>query len=203
MHEIIHMIKQWGPAFYGLAFLWTLLEGETFVIFAGVAANKGILRLDGLIAVSWLGSFLGDQIYFFLGRCFGKRLLRRFPRLEPGVAMALVWLERWDSRFILSYRFIYGIRNFASIALGMSAVPWRHFLILNFIAAGLWSVLFAGGGYLCGRTLGGVLANSVTGFMIGTFGLFAAVIAVKVILHRRGAAKSRAVIPPQTDISCV
>ena len=58
------------------------------------------------------------------------------------------WLERYDTGFILSFRFIYGVRNFSSFALGLSAVHWERFLRLNFLAAGLWAATFVAAGYL-------------------------------------------------------
>ena len=65
-----------------------------------------------------LGSYLGDQCYFWLGRQYGVRLLEAVSELAPGVESALSWLERYDVWFILSFRFIYGVRNFSSFALG-------------------------------------------------------------------------------------
>jgi membrane protein DedA with SNARE-associated domain len=64
---------------------WTFLEGETIVIFSGIAAREGMVDLVTLIACAWAGSFLGDQLYFALGRHAGARMLRRYPRWQPGV----------------------------------------------------------------------------------------------------------------------
>jgi len=144
----LHSLLQYGPAVtYVGVFLWTLLEGETVVIFAGYFAHKGVLNIYVLLAVAWIGSFLGDQLYFYLGRRFGQRLLTRFPKWQPGVTRALSLLETYNTAFILSFRFIYGVRNFSSIAIGMSPLRWRRFLILNFISAGLWANSFAWFGY--------------------------------------------------------
>ena len=35
--EVFLLIKEYRDAFYVITFIWTFLEGETFVIFAGVA----------------------------------------------------------------------------------------------------------------------------------------------------------------------
>ncbi len=116
------LIAEYGAYFYLIAFVWTFLEGETVVLFAGFAAAQGLLDPLLLLIAAWLGSFAGDQCYFWLGRHFGVRLLDRFPRWRHGVDAALHWLERYDAGFILSFRFIYGVRNFSSFALGLSAV---------------------------------------------------------------------------------
>ena len=66
-----------------------------------------------------------------LGRApLGPRLLERFPRWQRRVDAALRWLERYDADFILTFRFIYGVRNFSSFAMGLSAVRARRFLVL-------------------------------------------------------------------------
>ena len=42
--ELQSLASEWGHLFYGLTFLWTFFEGETFVIFAGLAARLGEFR---------------------------------------------------------------------------------------------------------------------------------------------------------------
>ncbi len=198
--EILRVIEENQLYAYLGTFLWTFLEGETFVLFAGLAARQGALRLDLLIACAWLGSFMGDQMYFALGRRYGQRLLERFPRLRPGVQQALGWLEGSSTLFILTYRFIYGVRNFSSVALGMSSLPWPRFLFLNFFAAGIWACSFAGTGYLFGEALGAVLAETAHGFLFAMLALFVTVVGVKVLLarrrRRRALAQANEAVPP-------
>ena len=88
--DINQLIADNGAYFYLIAFLWTFLEGETVVLFAGFAAAQGLLDPILLLVAAWLGSFSGDQTYFWVGRQFGPRLLDRFPRWRHGVDVALV-----------------------------------------------------------------------------------------------------------------
>jgi membrane protein DedA with SNARE-associated domain len=164
--EIFDLINRYGDLFYGIVALWTFLEGETIVIFSGIAAREGMVDLVTLISCAWVGSFLGDQLYFMLGRHAGARMLRRYPRWQPGVDKALSLLEKYSTAFILSFRFVYGIRNFSSFAMGMSTLSWRRFAVLNFVAAGIWAVCFAGAGYIAGMAL-----QQVVGDMAGTLSL--------------------------------
>ena len=76
MTEIESFIRNYG---YGALFLGTILEGETFLILAGLMAHMGLMKLPLVILVALLGSFLGDQFYFFLGRRQGAALLDRHP----------------------------------------------------------------------------------------------------------------------------
>jgi membrane protein DedA with SNARE-associated domain len=173
--EIIDLISRYGNFFYGIVAAWTFLEGETIVIFSGIAAREGMVNLTTLVACAWAGSFLGDQMYFALGRHAGAKVLRRYPRWQPGVDKALSLLEKYSTAFILSFRFVYGIRNFSSFAMGMSSLSWRRFAVLNFIAAGIWAICFAGAGYLAGMALQHVVgeaAGTLSLILLGALVLF-------------------------------
>ncbi|HZT87786.1 MAG TPA: DedA family protein [Stellaceae bacterium] len=183
MH-INELIAHHGACFYGIAFLWTFLEGETIILFAGVAAAQGLLNPFLLLGSAWLGSFCGDQCYFWLGRQFGVALLNRFPRFRSGVDTALHWLERYNTGFILSFRFIYGVRNFSSFAMGLSAVHWKRFLALNLLAAALWAAVFVGLGYFLGHALRAMLGDVVRTFSLGMLGVFVLIMLGMWLLHR-------------------
>lgn len=183
--DVNQLIAEHGAWFYPITFLWTFLEGETFVIFAGAAAQQGHLSLTWLIAAAWLGSFAGDQFYFFIGRRFGQRILARFPKHRGSVDIALGFLRRYNTWFILSFRFIYGIRNVSSFAMGTSGLSYGRFLALNFLAAGVWSMTFAGAGYLLGHAFEAVLGDLVKQFGLVMLGVFLFVIALVMGLHKR------------------
>ncbi|MDE1900270.1 MAG: DedA family protein [Alphaproteobacteria bacterium] len=178
MHDIYTLIHRHGDLFYFITFLWTVLEGETFVIFAGLAAQKHMLNIWLLFLAAWAGTFCGDQLFFAAGRMFGARLLHHLPRLEAPVERALGWLERHADIFILTYRFMYGVRNISGIAIGMSHLPWRRFMALNALASFIWAAAFAGFGYLFGDVISHmhhkdeVVQNSVHHVMLSALGLF-------------------------------
>ncbi|MGB7541037.1 MAG: DedA family protein, partial [Burkholderiales bacterium] len=106
--NLADLIQTWG---YGAVFAGALLEGETLLLLGGFAAHRGHLSLPLVIGVAVLGSFIGDQFYFQLGRRGGARLLARFPRLAPGAARVHALLERHHLPIILSLRFLYGLRT--------------------------------------------------------------------------------------------
>jgi membrane protein DedA with SNARE-associated domain len=133
------LIAEHGDWIYAIAFIWAFFEGETFVLFGGLAAAQGVLDPLILFFSVAIGSFCGDQCWFQLGRRFGPVLLRRFERWRSRVVAPLAWLERYDAWFILSFRFIYGIRNISSFAIGLSAVAWRRFSALNLLGSALWA----------------------------------------------------------------
>jgi membrane protein DedA with SNARE-associated domain len=187
LEQLIELIREYGTWFYAIAFAWSFLEGETFVIFAGAIAAKdnAPIHLTWLILTVGLGSFCGDQFYFFIGRRYGKYLLRKFPRWQGRVDKALGMLYKYHVGFILSFRFVYGVRNIASFAMGMSEVPWPRFFALNFIAAAVWAITFAGAGFLLGRTLEHLLGEIARDFGLIMLGLLLAVVTIALTVSKR------------------
>lgn len=194
--DIQQIIVDYGVWFYPITFIWAFLEGETFVIFAGAAASQGLLNIYLLGMAAWFGSFCGDQLYFWIGRRWGVSLLNRFPRWKPGVDTALRLLKKYHVGFILSFRFIYGVRNFSSFAMGMSGLPWPRFFVLNFIAAFLWACVFAGTGYLLGVAFEAVLKDIADDFGYVMLGVFSGVALLLYVLHRKGSIKLEADAAP-------
>ena len=183
--NINQLIADNGPFFYLIVLVWTFLEGETVVLFAGFAAAQGLVNPLLLMVAAWFGSFSGDQCYFWLGRQFGVRLLDRFPRWRHGVDAALAWLERYDTGFILSFRFIYGVRNFSSLALGLSAVRWERFFWLNLAAAWLRAASFVAVGYFLGSAFHKMLGDIARWSGLAMLGVFVAIAGGMYLLHRR------------------
>jgi membrane protein DedA with SNARE-associated domain len=198
MH-INQLIADHGGFFYLIAFGLTFIEGETVVLFAGFAAAQGLIDPMLLFLAAWLGSFSGDQLYFWVGRHFGTPLLDRFPRWRHGVDSALVWLERYDAGFILSFRFIYGVRNVSSFALGLSTVRGGRFLWLNLVAAGLWAASFVAVGFFLGQAFRAVLGDLAHSFRLVMLGVFVAIGVGIWLLHRRQRRRQLRV-PPGADV---
>jgi membrane protein DedA with SNARE-associated domain len=198
VHQIIELTSEYGLYIYALMFLWAFFEGETFVIFSGVAASLGYLDLWAIFFAAWFGSFAGDQLYFWIGRKWGVQLLHKMPRWRMGVDMALDWLRRYNTWFILSFRFIYGVRNFASFAMGLSQLSPVRFAALNFIAASVWAMIFAsvgfGVGHLFGDEIETLLQHAVEIFGLTMLAIFViACFLIGIVIHAR---RRPPVIPP-------
>jgi membrane protein DedA with SNARE-associated domain len=154
--DLAALIQTYG---YPAVFAGTLLEGETVLALAGLAAHRGYLALPSVIAIAALGGFLGDQIYFLIGRRSGARVLARFPRLAPGIARIQRLLERHGAPIVVLVRFLYGLRAVGPIAIGMTGMHWAQFAALNALGAAVWATLFASLGYLVGEALTRVLGD--------------------------------------------
>jgi membrane protein DedA with SNARE-associated domain len=109
--------------------------------------------------VAIFGSFMGDQLWFYLGRRHGSKLLDRYPRYAAPAARARQLLAKYDTPVILSLRFLYGLRTVLPFVIGMSSIPALRFQALNLAGAALWSILGAGTGYLFGNAVEVILGD--------------------------------------------
>ena len=154
--NVATLVQTWG---YPAVFLGTFLEGETVLVAAGFAAQRGYLSLPLVMLIAAVASFLGDQTFFWIGRLYGPRLLARLPRLRPAVERVAALLTRHHTPVILSVRFLYGLRIAGPMAIGMSGVPWRRFLVLNLLGAVAWAMIISAAGYGLGQVLHTLIAD--------------------------------------------
>lgn len=147
------LLKEWGSWAYLIIIGWTFLEGETVVIIAGILASQGWLDVKFVWLSALSGGFAGDQMYYYIGRYYGTPLLERWPTMRSKIDWAFRLLRKYETVFILSFRFIYGVRNISPFVIGISGVPRMRYLVLNLIAAIIWASSFSFGGYYLGYAM--------------------------------------------------
>jgi membrane protein DedA with SNARE-associated domain len=149
--SFLELIRQNGDAIYTLMFAYATSHSLLLGMFAGYVSYSGALNVVTLIIVCWMGSFAGDVLRFWVGRRYGTRWLGSFPRLERAVQTAALLAAKHHIWMILIHRYPHGIRGVAGFAYGVSSLPWSTFLVLNFIAAGIWSAAVVSTGYAFGQ----------------------------------------------------
>lgn len=144
------LIRNYG---YWAILIGTFLEGETILILGGLAAHMGFLELPWVAATALIGSFSGDQLFYYLGRRYGPRIIARRLSWQASAEKVYRHLHRHQNLLILSFRFFYGLRNVTPFAVGSAQISRVRYLILNFIGAVVWSIAFASIGYFSGEAL--------------------------------------------------
>lgn len=140
---------------YGVivVFFGAIIEGETVVVMAGFLSHNGPLNPFAVALAAFLGSMAGDQGFFLIGRRFsGSRILRK-QAARPLFVKVLAHIEKNPNGFILSFRFLYGLRTVGPLAIGVSGVPASRFFLLNMIAAAVWACVMTALGFLLSKTL--------------------------------------------------
>jgi membrane protein DedA with SNARE-associated domain len=154
------MLEQWIDTYgYGAILLGTFLEGETILILGGFAAYQGYLKLPWVILIAFLGTLGGDQLFFYIGRKYGAKILANRPAWQVRADRVRSLLERFQDYLILLFRFLYGMRLITPFVLGLSRVSRLRFLLLNTIGALVWAVAVGAGGYFFGQALEALMGD--------------------------------------------
>lgn len=148
--EIQHLLSVYG---YWLMAFGAIIEGETFLIAGGIAAQQGLFHLEGLVLLAVLGSTLHDSFFFLLGRYGGEAFIRKKPQLYEKATRILDLFEKYGIWLILGLRFAYGLRTVIPTVLGMSHLSFRKFIFYDLIGGFIWSCTFIMGGYFFGSVL--------------------------------------------------
>jgi len=144
--------------YYAVA-IGTFFEGETILVIAGFLAHRGYMDIYCVILAAFAGSFMGDQLYFTIGRYRGRFFLEKRPGMRPGVERFLFLLNRYKTLLMITFRFLYGLRTVAPFAIGLSDISYKKFFFLNMVSALAWAAAFGAGGYLFGHTLEIVISD--------------------------------------------
>jgi membrane protein DedA with SNARE-associated domain len=143
-------IARWG---YWATALGGMVESETVVLLAGLAAHRGLLELPGVIAAAGFGTFGVNQLLFHLGRRHGHALLARFPRLQPRAQGVLAFAHRHRRTLVFLYHFTVGIRAMTPFVLGMSRVRPLRFAAVDVVVTFSWIATLATLGFWLGDAL--------------------------------------------------
>jgi membrane protein DedA with SNARE-associated domain len=160
-----------------------MIPSETALITGGILSADGAMVLWGVIAMASIGSFLGDNLAYWIGRSAQDWTCRWITRGEKG-RRGLAWAQRelneHGGSIIIVARFIPGGRTPTMIACGVLQIPYRQFLAFDAVAAVLWGSINTLIGFIGGKAF----ADNAIGAFAVSFGV-AAVVAGTVEVVRR------------------
>jgi len=132
------------------------VPGETILLLASfLAYSQHELKLPWIIAVGTIAAAIGDNLGFALGYYGGRPLLNRYQsffRIRTStIHRGENLFARYGSVTVFFARFVFGMRIIAGPMAGVLRMPWRSFLVFNFLGAALWVSVISGVGYLFGQ----------------------------------------------------
>ena len=183
-NAIHHLIEQYGLL---AVFLGCVAEGESAAILGGFFAHQQVFVPWHAFLAAALGAFVGDTFFFILGRSFADHPYVVRLRARPGFRRAYRLLNTHPNIFVLSNRYVYGMRLVGGIAAGLSRITVQRFVILNAISSVIWAVLFGTIGYVFGlgaeHIIGQALAHHERLLIALAIGLTVAILAWFVARH--------------------
>jgi undecaprenyl-diphosphatase len=150
------------------------------VIFGGVVAGQGVIRIVPLIGLVWACAVAGDVTSYLIGRRLGREFLIRHGRRLKITRQRLEQVERFFDRYggatILVGRFVGLVRALAPFIAGASRMPFGRFFPFDVVAAGVWSAFFCLLGYVFWQSFDQAVAIAKRG-AVGLGAVLAGVVA--------------------------
>jgi len=161
LHGVAPILDRWGylavAAVIGVESFGVPAPGQTIMVAAAIYAGAGRLNIFAVAAIAFVAAVLVDNVGYWIGVRGGRKLVHRWGKyvfLTPErLARAEGFFARRGSRIVVIARFIDGLRQFNGVIAGITAMPWRTFLIYNTIGAALWVGWWTGIAYALGNHL--------------------------------------------------
>ncbi|MEZ4598614.1 MAG: DedA family protein [Syntrophotaleaceae bacterium] len=151
MEELfIAWLKQYG---YLILFVWSILEGETGLVMAGVLCHTGDMSYPIAVFVALLGGFTGDQVYFYIGRFNKGFIQRRLYKQRRKFALAHLLLKKYGWPIIFVQRYLYGLRTVIPVSIGITRYSSKKFALINIFSALIWATATITPAYLFGEEI--------------------------------------------------
>jgi len=136
------------PFLYLIVFLGMVAEGEAVLFSVAFLTSQGFFNLAYIFPTVFLGAFLGDFVWYWLG-----------SKIKTPSFFLLRWLEKlaqpfdehlinYPSRTFFLSKFIYGIHHGIVLRAGALGVNLKKFAKIDFVSTFIWILLIIGFGYL-------------------------------------------------------
>src|SRR3990167_8946729 len=146
----VHIIA----AYVGL-FLMMVIEGETFLILAGVLSHLGALKFHYIASIAFIGVLIGDVLWYSIGMLLKREGLPKIFTQLTNTAESIVdkLFPHFKTKPVTSLilaKFIYGTNHATLILAGLTKMNFRLFIKAEIIASIIWVSTFSTLGYIFG-----------------------------------------------------
>ena len=196
VEKVLDILGEYAGSYgYFIAFFFSLVENSIFIgifvpggivaLLLGFFAAQGRLDPFVLIAYLFLGTLIGNNLGYYLGCRFGRRLIKRigkrFSFEEEHFKYAEDYYHKHGSKTLIWGRFIAMIGPFIPFTAGISKMKYRQFVIYDFVGAFLWSIWLTSLGYFFGANW-----KKIAGYL-GDFGIILLLLfTILIYLYIRG-----------------
>ena len=165
--EFQHLFAHYGYPIIVLAILGESagipLPGETVLLAAGVAAQRGAMSLPLVWALAAGAAIVGDNVGFWVGHWGGRPLLARYGRVlrvrEKHLQMLDLYYDRHGAKTVFFGRWVAFLRIWAALFAGAARMPWRRFLVFNALGGTAWAISMSTLAYFFAASVGRIQAS--------------------------------------------
>ena len=171
------------------------VPGESLLIFASVLAGRGEMSLPSLLIFAWVGSVLGDNLGYLIGRKFGRGTILRYGTKVGLTAERFSGIEhvyvRYGSVTVSFARFFSILRQLNGIVAGILGMSWWRFVLFDAVGAALWVMVWVFAPAYFGEHLTFIISMAHHTKVVASFLLAATFILVLGLFIRRLRARTR------------
>jgi membrane protein DedA with SNARE-associated domain len=167
MEQLTALLTQYGLLFvFANVFLEQAgapVPAVPTLMVAGALAVSGGPSLTMIVAISVVGSLLGDLIWYVAGRIYGFRVLQLLCRIsispDSCVRQTETRFTRWGAPSLVFAKFVPGFATVAPPVAGALRLPPGPFLAYSTIGAALYAAIAAGVGMFFYREIDWLLGR--------------------------------------------
>lgn len=135
------------------------IPSELIMPMAGFAVIQGRLNFFYVVIAGILGSVLGALPWYYLGRAWGLRRIKRsvdrygkwLTISSDDIDNAKLWFEKRGREAACFSRVVPGVRTYISVPAGISKMPLLPFLVYSTVGTAIWVSFLTYTGYLLGE----------------------------------------------------
>ncbi|MBN2169231.1 MAG: DedA family protein [Actinobacteria bacterium] len=156
-------VEDWG---YITVFLVSFLEhsflvglavpGDIVLLVGALYSGMGELNIFWVIGLAFIGSVLGDNLGYLIGRKLGRPLIDRYGhvfKLKARVIVVERYFRKYGGVTIFIARFATFIGSLASPVAGMSKMDYKQFLFYESFGSLVWALGYGLLGFFFGSNI--------------------------------------------------
>ncbi len=157
---VLHFLQIHG---YWLVFLIMVYEGPLITTIAAFAASLGIFNIFIIFILSVLGNFIGDIIYYYIGK-FSRRSVidKYFKKFNMGsglIKKVELRLQKSPGKALTIIKIIPPLPTPGLILAGVINMDIKIFLWYSFIISFFYSLVFTLVGFYAGFAFNSIFSN--------------------------------------------
>ena len=138
---------------YAVIIIVAVVEGPILSIFLGMLIKAGAFSFWPIYFALMIGDLIGDVWWYYIGRNFGMRFVKRFGKYfgltEEKTVKATKIFHKYHDKILIISKLTSGF-GFAIVTLmvaGMTRIPFAKYMTINFVGQFVWTGLLIAVGY--------------------------------------------------------
>lgn len=150
--QILELVNQYK---YLILLPFTVFEGPIATVIGGFLVSMGVLNFLLVFALSVFGDFIGDSMWWAIGKSsrgkFLSRLLNRIGIKKERFVRIESHFKNNGMKTLVIGKFIYGFETVSLVAAGAAHMPYWRFTLYTMIPSIPKSLLFTAVGFYFGH----------------------------------------------------